>query len=83
MSPPKLSKKKKNVLGKEDNMMMLPLTQVNFAEVCLPIYYKYVTPENIKAGFAKCGLLPFNPDVPDYSKLESSAAEKGTCLDHI
>ena len=31
------------------------LTQVNFTEVCLPVYYKYVTPENIKAGLVSVG----------------------------
>ena len=32
--------------------------------------------DNLKSGFAKCGIAPFNPDSPDYSKLEASAAQK-------
>lgn len=52
------------------------INQVNFAELLLPVYYTYVTPDKIKAGFEKCGLVPFNPDRPDYSKLEASAAQK-------
>lgn len=52
------------------------INQVNFAELLLPVYYTHVTPDKIKAGFEKCGLVPFNPDRPDYSKLEASAAQK-------
>ena len=35
-----------------------------------------MTPDNIIAGFEKCGLLPLNSQRPDYSKLESAAAQK-------
>ncbi|KAK3870851.1 hypothetical protein Pcinc_023962 [Petrolisthes cinctipes] len=52
------------------------LTQINFAEVLLPVYYSHVTPDKIKAGFDKCVLLPFNPERPDYSKLQAAAAQK-------
>ena len=52
------------------------ITQVNFAKVFLPAYQKYVTPENIISGFAKCGLVPFNPDSPDYSKLKAGPAQR-------
>lgn len=52
------------------------LTQVNFAEVALPVYFTHVTPAKIKAGFEKCGLVPFDPERPDYSKLEATAAQK-------
>ncbi|KAK3884531.1 hypothetical protein Pcinc_011204 [Petrolisthes cinctipes] len=52
------------------------LTQINFAEVFLPVYYSHVTPDKIKAGFDKCGLLSFNPERPDYSKLQAAAAQK-------
>lgn len=52
------------------------LNQLSFAEVFLPSYKKYVTAKNIKSGFAKCGLVPFDPDKPDYSKLEAAAAQR-------
>ncbi|KAK3889995.1 hypothetical protein Pcinc_006044 [Petrolisthes cinctipes] len=52
------------------------LNQEHFAEVFLPSYYKHVTAKNIKSGFAKCGLVPFDPDMPDYGKLEAAAAQK-------
>ena len=45
-----------------------------------PVYYEYVTAENIKSGFSKCGLVPFNPDSPDYKKLEAAAAQKEHAL---
>ncbi|XP_064098554.1 uncharacterized protein LOC135209721 [Macrobrachium nipponense] len=50
------------------------ITQVNFAKVFLPIYYDSVSAANIKSGFSKCGLVPFDADKPDYSKLRSAAA---------
>lgn len=52
------------------------LTQVNFAKVFLPVYHKFITSDNIKAGFKKCGLVPFDPEAPDYSKLEAAAAQR-------
>lgn len=52
------------------------ITQTNFAEVLLPLYYGCIKPENIKAGFDKCGLYPFNPEAPDYSKLEAASAQR-------
>ncbi|XP_066985006.1 uncharacterized protein [Macrobrachium rosenbergii] len=52
------------------------IQQHNFAKVLIPTYYKYVTEKNIKSGFEKCGLYPFNPDNPDYKKLESAAAQR-------
>lgn len=52
------------------------VTQTIFAQAFMPVYHKYLSAENIKSGFAKCGLLPFNPDSPDYSKLEAAAAQK-------
>ena len=62
------------------------ITQVNFAKVFLPIYYETVSPENIKAGFSRNGLLPFNADAPDYSKLASASAmheEPSTLFENI
>ena len=50
--------------------------QATFAKAFMPAYHKYLRAENIKSGFAKCGLLPFNSDSPDYSKLEAAAAQK-------
>lgn len=50
------------------------ITQTNFAQVFLQMYYKYLKPDNIKAGFTKCGLV--NPDSPDYSKLHAAAAQR-------
>lgn len=52
------------------------ITQVNFAEVFLPIYYEAISTENIKAGFAKCGLCPFDADAPDYTKVGSASAQQ-------
>lgn len=52
------------------------VTQVTFAQAFMPAYHKYLSAENIKSGFAKCGLLPFNSDSPDFSKLEAAAAQK-------
>ena len=52
------------------------VTQANFAQVFMPAYHKYLSAENIKSGFAKCGLLPFNSDSPDYGKLKAAAAQK-------
>ena len=52
------------------------ITQVNFAEVFLPIYFNSLSADNIKAGFHKCGLCPFNPEAPDYSKLKSASAQR-------
>ena len=54
------------------------ITQVNFAKVFLPVYYKYVTPQNIRSGFSKCGLVPFNKDSPDYSKLKAGPAPRAS-----
>lgn len=59
------------------------ITQAIFAKVFLPSYYKYVSKENIIAGFAKCGLVPFNPDSPDYSKLKCNAAQKASVLAYL
>lgn len=42
----------------------------------LPVYYEHVTSEKIKAGFDKCGIVPFNPERPDYTKLQAAAAQK-------
>lgn len=52
------------------------ITQANFAKVFLPCYYQYMKKENIVAGFTKCGLVPFNPDSPDYTKLKANAAQR-------
>ncbi|XP_068233201.1 tigger transposable element-derived protein 1-like [Palaemon carinicauda] len=52
------------------------ITQVNFAKVFLPIYYNCVSADNIKAGFKKCGLCPFDQDAPDYSKIESASSQR-------
>lgn len=52
------------------------ITQINFAEVFLPLYYDCVTADNIKSGFSKCGLYPFNAESPDYSKLVSASAQR-------
>ena len=52
------------------------INQVNFAEVFLPIYYSCISEGNIRSGFSKCGLYPFNSDSPDYSKLESASAQQ-------
>ena len=52
------------------------LTQKSFAKVFLPSYYQYVTADNIIAGFQKCGLMLFNENRPDYTKLEAAAAQK-------
>ena len=71
--------KKKWTKGAKDFERANPddsITQVNFAKLFLPIFYESVTPENIKAGFSKCGLVPFNPDFPDYAKLASSSAQR-------
>lgn len=54
------------------------ITQVNFAKVFLPAYYKYMTADNIKSGFSKCGLVPFNPDSPDYSKLKAGPSQRAS-----
>lgn len=58
------------------------ITQVKFAKVFLPAYMKYVTADNIKSGFRKCGLVPFNPDSPDYYKLAAGPAQRSsdTCI---
>ena len=52
------------------------VNQYNFAAVLLPMYYERVTVQNIKSGFERTGIYPFNPDSPDYSKLEAAAAQK-------
>lgn len=52
------------------------LNQQHFAEVFLPTYHHYLPSKNIKAGFAKCGLLLFDPDKTDYSKIEAVAAQQ-------
>ena len=55
------------------------ITQVNFAKVFLPVYYKYVTPQNIGPGFSKCGgLVLFNKDSPDYSRLKVGPAQRAS-----
>ena len=52
------------------------ISQINFAPIFLPVYYKAITQANIKSGFRACGLYPFNPDAPDYGKLEAAAAQR-------
>ena len=52
------------------------LTTNNFASVFIPFYYKTIKEEHIVSGFETCGIYPFNPDQPDYSKLEPAAAQK-------
>lgn len=52
------------------------ITQVNFAKVSPLPYQRYVTPQNIVSGFSKCGLVPFNPDSPDYYKLMAGQAQR-------
>lgn len=42
----------------------------------LNVYQRYVTPEIIKAGFRKCGLVPFDPDAPDYTMVEAAASQR-------
>ncbi|KAK3856734.1 hypothetical protein Pcinc_036956 [Petrolisthes cinctipes] len=38
---------------------------------------QHLTTKNIQSGFAKCGLVPFDPERPDYTKLEAAAAQQG------
>ncbi|CAL4188900.1 unnamed protein product, partial [Meganyctiphanes norvegica] len=52
------------------------INQTNFASIFVPLYYETVNKLNIKSGFKKCGLFPFNPDSPDYGKLEAAAAQR-------
>lgn len=52
------------------------ITQINFAKVFLPIYFNCVSTNHIKAGFKKCGICPFDPDAPDYSKLQSASTQR-------
>ena len=52
------------------------IRQENFAKIFLPVYYKYVTGDNIRAGFEKCGLYPLNEERPDYSKIGPAAAQR-------
>lgn len=49
------------------------LTQAYFATVFLPMYKKACKKENILNGFRKCGLHPFDPEAPDYSKITTEA----------
>ena len=53
------------------------LTPKNFASVFIPFYHETLKVENIKAGFMRCGLYPFDADQPDYSKIEPVALRKG------
>lgn len=48
----------------------------DFAKVFLPFYNTFATVQNIVNGFRKCGIVPMNEDAPDYSKLESNAAQR-------
>ena len=62
------------------------LTQVQFARVFLPAYYEYVTPDNIRSGFSKCGLVPHTSDSPDYTKVRAGPAQRandGTIFEGI
>ena len=52
------------------------IKQETFANVAIPLYYKYVTKKNIESGFRKCGLYPFDDVAPDFSKLEANTARK-------
>ena len=52
------------------------ITKETFANVAIPLYYRYITKKNIQSGFRKCGLYPFNAQAPDYSKLIANTARK-------
>lgn len=40
-----------------------------------------MTIENIRAGFAKYGILSFNPDAIDYRKVEATATQQNEGVD--
>ena len=50
--------------------------QETFANVAIPLYYRYVTKTNIISGFMRTGLFPFNDEEPDYSKIIANSAQK-------
>ena len=52
------------------------VSQTNFAQVAIPLYYNTVSVTHIRSGFRKCGLYPWNPDAPDYTKLQAAAAQR-------
>ena len=52
------------------------LKQDTFANVAIPLYYKFSTRTNIQNGFRRCGLYPFNDDAPDCSKVIANSARK-------
>ena len=45
--------------------------QETFANVAIPLYYRYVTKTNIISGF-----FPFNDEESDYSKIIANSAQK-------
>lgn len=61
----------------------LIINQARFAQIIMPIYYRVMCKENAIAGFRKCGLYPWNPDAPDYSKIAPRAAQRGHNSPHL
>ena len=52
------------------------INQETFGKMLMPIYYTSMSTENSISGFRKCGLYPWNPDAPDYSKIGPRAARR-------
>ncbi|CAL4236319.1 unnamed protein product, partial [Meganyctiphanes norvegica] len=48
------------------------IIQKYFTHLLMPIYYQAMSKANQKAGFEACGLYPWYPYKPDYSKLRRS-----------
>ena len=59
------------------------INQGLFGKVLMPIYYEAVSKHNSEAGFKKCGLYPWDPDAPDYSKLHSRARQRDHPEGHL